>query len=84
MSIASFVYVLKSDFCDYLCYQDRERPPIILGNAMEPQDCIDKFYLVLLDKGWTLNEIDSMDMMYYLKLINRKIKDERVYIDDVL
>ena len=51
---------------------------------MEPQEFIDRFYLALLDKGWTLNEIDSMDMMYYLKLLTRKIKDEKVYIDDIL
>lgn len=51
---------------------------------MEPQEFIDKFYLALLNKGWTLNEIDSMDMMYYLKLLSRKIKDEKVYIDDIL
>jgi hypothetical protein len=51
---------------------------------MEPQEFIDKFYLALLDKGWTLNEIDSMDMMYYLKLLTRKMKNEKVYIDDIL
>ena len=51
---------------------------------MEPQEFIDKFYLALLDKGWTLNEIDSMDMIYYLKLLTRKMKNEKVYIDDIL
>lgn len=51
---------------------------------MEPQEFIDNFYLALLDKGWTLNEIDSMDMMYYLKLLTRKMKNEKVYIDDIL
>lgn len=51
---------------------------------MEPQEFIDKFYLALLDKGWTLNEIDSMDMMYYLKLLTRKLGEEKVYIDDIL
>ncbi|SKC57608.1 hypothetical protein [Maledivibacter halophilus] len=51
---------------------------------MEPQEFIDKFYLALLDKGWTLNEIDSMDMMYYLKLLTRKLGSEKVYIDDIL
>ena len=51
---------------------------------MEPQEFIDKFYLALLDKGWTLNEIDSMDMMYYLKLLTKKLGSEKVYIDDIL
>ena len=51
---------------------------------MEPQEFIDSLYLALLDKGWTLNEIDSMDMMYYLKLLTRKLGEEKVYIDDIL
>lgn len=51
---------------------------------MEPQEFIDKFYLALLDKGWTLNEIDSMDMMYYLKLLTKKLGNKKVYIDDIL
>lgn len=51
---------------------------------MEPQEFIDKFYLALLDKGWTLNEIDSMDIMYYLRLLKRKIGEEKVYIDEIL
>lgn len=51
---------------------------------MEPQEFIDSFYLALLDKGWTLNEIDSMDIMYYLRLLKRKIGEEKVYIDEIL
>lgn len=51
---------------------------------MDPQDFIDCFYLALLDKGWTLNDIDSMDIIYYLKLLNRKRGNEKVYIDSVL
>jgi len=51
---------------------------------MVPQDFIDKFYIALLDKGWTLNEIDSMDIMYYLKLLTKKLGTEKVYIDDIL
>lgn len=39
------------------------------GNAMEPQDFIDKLYLALLEQGWTMNDIDSMDIIYYLKLL---------------
>jgi len=51
---------------------------------MDPQDFIDSFYLALLDKGWTLNDIDSMDIIYYLKLLNKKLGNEKVYIDEIL
>lgn len=44
---------------------------------MEPQDFIDQLYLALLEQGWTLNDIDSMDIIYYLKLLNRKQGHER-------
>lgn len=51
---------------------------------MSPQDFIDSLYLALLDKGWTLNEIDTMDIMYYLKLLRKKMGTEKVYIDEIL
>jgi hypothetical protein len=51
---------------------------------MAPQDFIDKLYLALLEKGWTLNEIDTMDIIYYLKLLNKKLGTEKVYIDSIL
>ena len=51
---------------------------------MSPQEFIDSMYLALLDKGWTLNEIDTMDIMYYLKLLRRKMGEEKVYIDEIL
>lgn len=51
---------------------------------MEPQDFIDQLYLALLEQGWTLNDIDSMDIIYYLKLLNRKRGNEKVYIDSIL
>ena len=51
---------------------------------MEPQDFIDKLYLALLEQGWTMNDIDSMDIIYYLKLLNRRRGDEKVYIDSIL
>jgi hypothetical protein len=51
---------------------------------MEPQEFIDRLYLALLEQGWTLNDIDSMDIIYYLSLLNRKHTDEKVYIDNVL
>ena len=51
---------------------------------MEPREFIDQLYLALLDKGWTLNDIDSMDIIYYLKLLNKKLGTEKVYIDSIL
>ena len=51
---------------------------------MEPQEFIDKLYLALLEQGWTMNDIDSMDIIYYLKLLNRRWGDEKVYIDSIL
>jgi hypothetical protein len=51
---------------------------------MDPQEFIDKIYLALLEQGWTLNDIDTMDIIYYLKLLNRKRGNEKVYIDNIL
>ena len=51
---------------------------------MEPQEFIDRLYLALLERGWTLGDIDSMDIIYYLKLLNRKRGTEKVYIDSIL
>lgn len=51
---------------------------------MDPQEFIDEFYLFLLDKGWKLHEIDGMDIIYYLKLLKRKIATEQTYIDEIL
>jgi hypothetical protein len=51
---------------------------------MEPQEFIDRLYLALLEQGWTLNDIDSMDIVYYLRLLNRKLGTEKVYIDSIL
>ena len=51
---------------------------------MEPQEFIDQLYLALLEQGWTLNEIDTMDLIYYLKLLNKKLKSKKVDIDEIL
>ena len=51
---------------------------------MDPQEFIDQIYLVLLDKGWTMNDIDSVDIIYYLRLLSRKVKREKVFIDGIL
>ena len=49
---------------------------------MDPQEFIDQLYLNLLKQGWTLTEIDIMDIIYYLKLL--KVKIGQSYIDDIL
>ncbi|WP_350342344.1 hypothetical protein PRVXT_001572 [Proteinivorax tanatarense] len=51
---------------------------------MDPQEFIEKLYIGLLDNGWTLNEIDSMDLIYYLKLLKRRNGAKKVYIDSIL
>ena len=51
---------------------------------MDPQDFIDNLYLSLLDNNWTMNEIDSMDVIYYLKLLGQKAENNKKYIDDIL
>ncbi len=49
---------------------------------MDPQDFVDGLYRSLLEQGWVMTEIDSMDVMYYLGLLKRGIK--KTYIDDLL
>ena len=43
-------------------------------------------YLGLLDKGWTLGQIDSMDLYYYLDLLsykaNKEVSQESNSLDD--
>lgn len=51
---------------------------------MDPQDFIDNIYLSLLESNWTLNDIDSMDIIYYLKLLGKKHETNKKYIDDIL
>jgi hypothetical protein len=51
---------------------------------MDPQEFIDRLYLALLDQGWTMGDIDSMDIIYYLHLRSRKRGTEKVYIDSIL
>jgi hypothetical protein len=51
---------------------------------MAPQDFINHLYLALLEQGWTMNEIDTMDVIYYLQLLNKKLGTEKMYIDEIL
>lgn len=43
-------------------------------------------YLGLLDKGWTLNDVDEMDLYYYLDLLsyeaNKAVRQESNALDD--
>ncbi len=50
---------------------------------MDPQDFMDGLYRALLEQGWTLPCIDSMDVIYYLKLL-RQSAGAVSYIDEVL
>jgi hypothetical protein len=44
-----------------------------------------EIYCVLFDKGWTLSQIDEMDIFYYFKMISYKNNvEETAYIDQVL
>lgn len=51
---------------------------------MDPEEFIDSIYLSLLESNWTMNEIDSMDIIYYLKLLGIKVERDKKYIDDIL
>lgn len=43
-------------------------------------------YLGLLDKGWTLNDVDEMDLYYYLDLLsyeaNKEVRVQSNALDD--
>lgn len=45
---------------------------------------MDALYLGLLRQGWTLNDIDTMDIAYYLHLVKKAQETETAYIDEVL
>lgn len=51
---------------------------------MDPEEFIESIYLSLLESNWTMNEIDSMDIIYYLKLLSIKAERDKRYIDDIL
>lgn len=40
------------------------------------QEFINEFYISLLENSWKLNEIDEMDIWYYLDLLNYKQEKE--------
>lgn len=51
-------------------------------------EAVQDMYNALIDVGFTQNQIDEMDIVYYLKLLARRKnatkKEEVVYIDQVL
>ena len=50
---------------------------------MDPRDFMAELYRQLLRQGWTMPEIDGMDVIYYLHLLRRQ-SEALVFIDDVL
>jgi methionine synthase II (cobalamin-independent) len=51
--------------------------------AKEKMKYIKKMYKQLLKHGWTLNQIDEMDIHFYLDLFNETEENETVYIDEL-
>jgi hypothetical protein len=55
---------------------------------MTLREFVDQLYITLLDNGYHLNEIDDMDIIYYLDLMKKRVQKETTeefgYIDDVL
>ncbi len=51
---------------------------------MDPSDFVDQLYISLLKQGWTLGDIDSMDVFYYLHLVRREVIEPVRFIDEVL
>lgn len=54
-----------------------------MENAKEELKDLKKLYKKLLKNGWTLNQIDEMDIHFYLELFNEKEAEEQVYIDQL-
>ena len=49
---------------------------------MDPQEFIDRLYRSLLKQGWSLPDVDAMDIFYYLQLLRQDMNTG--YIDEVL
>lgn len=54
-----------------------------MENAKKELKDLKKLYKKLLKNGWTLNQIDEMDIHFYLELFNEKESEEQVYIDQL-
>lgn len=46
---------------------------------------VEDLYLGLIEQGWTLPDIDGMDILFYFRLLRRKREKgkEPVYVDQV-
>jgi hypothetical protein len=55
---------------------------------VSPDQFLLQLYDVLLQQGWTMNEIDEMDIFYYLKVLRYRIQMNQQattgFIDHVL
>ena len=56
------------------------------GEKFTFSDWLKEMYLGLLEKGWTLNDIDEMDLYYYLDLLsyeaNKGARKQSTELDD--
>ena len=56
------------------------------GEKITLDDWLKEMYLGLLGKGWTMNDIDDMDLCYYLELLsyraNKECKKQSNDLDD--
>jgi len=50
-----------------------------IKQAKEAADSLKELYRNRLKSGWTLNQIDEMDIFFYLSLY----KEDKTYIDDL-
>lgn len=56
-------------------------------SELSPFDFIKEIYLDLLEQGWTLKDIDDMDIFFYFDILvykaNKGERDKRVTIDQI-
>lgn len=52
-------------------------------SATEMEKLLKQLYKNKLKDGWTLNDIDEMDIHFYFELLKEVTEDERVYIDQI-
>lgn len=50
---------------------------------MDPEDFIAELYRALLKQGWTMGDIDEMDVFYYLLLLRKEV-EPATFIDSIL
>lgn len=46
------------------------------GEKITLNDWLKELYLGLLKDGWTMNDVDNMDLLYYLDLLSYKANKE--------